>query len=239
MRKAALSSLGLALLGALAFAFAASGGGNARELDVARTASAPSVHYRVTVTLTQANNPMTLRINGAATHDSLIAHLAMGSVKAAVMRDPHFVYEGAPGGVVVTGEMSWLRLPIDHMSPRAKLFSMLRALTASPFVHVVSEAKLTRVGAHGVFAGPVAYDDPVVRTALFQLTGGFEFRSLHLRVVVGRDGRLRTFFLTGRTPDHRTTLALHAQLYGYGTPVHLPLPKPGTFMDPALLKLQA
>jgi len=238
VRKAALSSLGLALLGALAFAFAASGGGNARELDAARTANAASVHYRVTVTLTHANSPVTLRIRGAAAHDEFVAHLAMGSVTAAVMRDPHFVYEGAPGSIVVGG-MTWLRLPTDHIPPRAKLFSMLRALTASPFVHVVSEAKLSRVGAHGVFAGPVAYDDPVVRTALYQLTGGFEFRGLHLRVVVGRDGRLRTFFLTGRTADRLTTLALHAQFYGYGSPVRLPLPKPGSFMDPALLQLRA
>jgi hypothetical protein len=239
VRKAALSSLGLALLGALAFAFAASGGGNARELDAARTANAPSVHYRVTVTLTQANTPMTLQIAGAAARDKLVAHLSMGLAKASVMRDPHFVYEGAPDGVVAMGGIKWLRLRVDQMPPRAKLFSMLRALTPSPFIHVVSEAKLSRAGAHGIFAGTVAYDDPTVRTALYQLTGGIEFRGLHLRVVVGRDGRLRTFFLTGRTADRQTTLALHARFYGYGTPVRLPLPKPGAFMDPALLQLQA
>lgn len=239
MRKAALISFALALLGALAFALAASGGGNARDLDPARTANAPSVHYRVTVTLTHANDPMTLHIKGAATHDKLIANLSMGLAKASIMRDPHFVYEGAPDGIVVLGGIKWLRLGIDQMSPRAKLFSTLRALTTSPFVHVVSEARLSRAGARGVFAGPVAYDDPVVRTALFQLTGGFEFRSLHLRVVVGHDGRLRTFFLTGHTPDGVTTLALQARFYGYGTPVRLPLPKPGTFMDPALAELKA
>lgn len=239
MRKTALTSLGLALLGALAFALAASGGGNARELDAARTANAASVHYRVTVTLTHANSPMTLNITGAAAHDELVAHLAMGSATASIMRDPHFVYEGSPSGVVVTRGIKWLRLGIDQMSPHAKLFSTLRALTTSPFVHVVSEARLGHTGARGVFAGPVAYDDPVVRTALSQLTGGYEFRGLHLRVVVGRDGRLRTFFLTGHTPDQSTTLALHAQFYGYGTPVRLPLPKPGSFVDPALVELKA
>lgn len=227
-----------ALLGALAFTFAAAGGGNARGLDVSRTATAPSVHYRVLVTLTQAHQPKTLQIVGGATHDELVAHLALGTQSASIMRDPHFVYEGAPHGIVVLGKIHWLRLRIDGMPQHSQVFSTLRSLTPSPLLSVVSEAKLQPAGA-GVFAGPVAYDDPVVRTALHQLGGGFEFRGLHVRIVVGKDGRIHHFLLTGRTADGSTSLSLHARLFGFGAPVRVQPPKPGTFMDPDLAKLQA
>lgn len=237
MRKTALIAFPVALLWALAFAFAAAGGGNARVLDVSRTANAPSVHYQVMVTLTHARNPMTLEIVGGATRDKLVAHLALGMQSASIMRDPHFVYEGAPQGIVVLGKIHWLRLRIDGMPRRSQVFSTLRSLTPSPLLSVVSEAKLRPVGAH-LFVGPVAYDDPVVRTALHQLGGGYEFRGLHLRIVVGRDGRIHQFLLTGRTPDGSTLLSLHARLFGFGAPVRVQPPKPGTFMDPDLLKLQ-
>jgi hypothetical protein len=238
VRKTALIAFPVSLLGALAFAFAAAGGGNARGLDVSRTANAPSVHYRVMVTLTHAKNPMTLEIAGGATHDELVEHLAMGTQSASIMRDPHFVYEGAPQGIVVLGGVKWLRLRIDGMPQHSQVYSTLRSLTPAPLLSVVSEAKLQRVGAH-VFAGTVAYDDPVVRTALHQLGGGFEFRGLHVRIVVGKDGRIHTFLLTGRTADGSRSLSLHARLFGFGAPVRVQPPKPGTFMDPDLAKFQA
>jgi len=238
VRKTALIAFPVALLGALAFTFAAAGGGNARRLDVSRTADAPSVHYRVMVTLTHAQNPMTLEIAGGATRDKLVAHLAMGMQAASIMRDPHFVYEGAPRGIVVLGGVKWLRLRIDGMPQHSHVFSTLRSLTPSPLLSVVSEAKLQPVGAHG-FTGPVAYDDPVVRTALHQLGGGFEFRGLRVRIVVGKDGRIHNFLLTGRTADHSTSLSLHARLFGFGAPVRVQPPKPGTFMDPDLAKFQS
>jgi hypothetical protein len=239
VRKTALIAFPVALLAALAFTFAASGGGRARSLDVSRTANASSVHYQVMVTLTLANNPTTLEIAGGATHDKLVAHLALGLQSASIMRDPHFVYEGAPQGIVVVGKIHWLRLRIDAIPQASKVFSTLRSLTPSPLLHVVSEASLRPVGTHGVFAGPVAYDDPIVRTALHQLGGGFEFRGLHLRVAVGPDGRIHHLLLTGRTADGSTSFALRARLFGFGTPVRVHPPKPGTFMDPALANLQS
>jgi hypothetical protein len=238
VRKTALIAFPVALVGALAFTFAAAGGGNARGLDISRTANAPSVHYQVMVTLMHAQNPMTLEINGASTHDRLVAHLAMGTQSASIMRDPHFVYEGAPQGVAVLGGVKWLRVPIDGVPQHAHVFSTLRSLTPSPLLSVVSEAKLQRVGPH-MYAGPVAYDDPVVRTALHQLGGGFEFRGLHVRIVVGKDGRIHTFLLTGRTADDSTSLSLHARLFGFGAPVRVRPPKPGTVMDPDLANFQA
>jgi hypothetical protein len=238
VRKTALTAFLVALLGALAFTFAAAGGGKARRLDLSRTANAPSVHYRLEVTLTHARNPKTLEIVGGATRDKLVAHLALGTQSAAIMRDPHFVYEGAPQGIVVLGDVKWLRLRLDGVPQHSQVFSTLRSLTPSPLLNVVSEARLQPAGAH-VFAGPVAYDDPVVRTALHQLGGGFEFRGLHVRIVVGKDGRIHNFVLTGRTADGSTSLSLHARLFGFGAPVRVPLPKPGTFMDPELAKVQA
>lgn len=239
MWKTALIAFPVALLGALAFTFAAAGGDTARSLDVSRTTSASSVHYDELVTLTQAHNPMTLEIAGGAARDRLVAHLALGMQFASVMRDPHFLYEGAPQGIVVLGSLHWLRLRVDQLPERSPILSTLRSLTPSPLLHVVSEAKLRPVGTQGVFAGPVAYDDPVVRTALNQLGGGFEFRRLHVRIVVGRDGRIHHFLLTGRTADGSTSLALRARLFGFDLPVRVQPPKPGTFMDPSLLKLQA
>ena len=238
MRKTVLISLSAAVLGAGSFALAASGGDAARLYDVTSTARASSVHYDVAVTLTKTHEPMTLRIAGAAAPGRLVAHIKLGTLSAAVKRDHSFLYEGSPNGVVEFGNVSWLRLRLDRMPPRAQLFSALRSLTPLPLLHVVAEAKLRPVGGR-VFAGPVAYDDPVVRTALHQLSDGYEFRGLRVRIVVARDGLVRTIRLTGRTPDGTTTLALRAHLFGFGTPVRVNPPKPGTFVDPDLAQLRA
>ena len=238
MRKTALISLVLAVLGAGSFALAASGGDTARLFDVASTARASSVHYTVSVTLTKTHEPMTLRIAGAASRDRLVAHIRLGEQTAAVMRDGSFLYEGSPNGVVEFGNVSWLRLHLDRTSPRAHVFTALRSLTPLPLLHVVAEAKLRSVGGR-VFAGPVAYDDPIVRTALHQLSDGYEFRGLRLRIVVGRDGRIHKLLLTGRTPDGATALALRAHLFDFGEPVRLSPPKPDTFVDYALSDLKA
>lgn len=238
MRKTALISLVLAVLGAGSFALAASGGDAARLPDVASTARASSVHYHVAVTLTKSHESMTLRVAGATDGDRLVAHIRLGEQTAAVMRDHAFLYEGSPNGVVEFGNVSWLRLPLDGMPPHAHVFSALRSLTPLPLLHVVAEATLRPVGGR-VFAGPVAYDDPVVRTALHQLSDGYEFRGLRLRVVVGRDGRLHDLRLTGRTPDGAMTLVLRAHLFDFGKPGLVNPPKPGTFVDPALANLRA
>jgi hypothetical protein len=239
VRKATVISFAAVLLGALAFAFAAAGGGERRSVDISRTAAAPSVHYKLAITVLKAQGPMTLHIAGAAARDKLVAYLALGPQAAAVMRDPNFVYEGKPGGVVILGSVHWLRLRVDQMPRASQVFSTLRALTPMPLLHVVGEAKLRRVDDRGVFAGPVAYDDPIVRVALGQLTGGFEFRGLRVRIVVGRDGLIHHFLLTGRTADGTTSLALRARLFDFGEPVRVHPPKPGTFMDPVLQNLQA
>jgi len=115
----------------------------------------------------------------------------------------------------------------------------MRALTPSPLLRIVAESRVHRTRARGSFTGPVRYDDPVVRTALHALGGGIEFRNLRVFVHVARDGRIHSVRLTGRTADGKTTFALHARLFAFGAPVKVVPPRPGTFMDQDLAKLQA
>jgi hypothetical protein len=158
---------------------------------------------------------------------------------ASIMRDKPFLYETAPQGLAMLGNFAWLRLQLGQRAARSEVLSTLRELTPSPLLHVVAEAKLRAVGRGREFAGPVAYDDPVVRTALHDLGGGFEFRNLKVHVVVGKDGLIHRFLLTGRTADKSRTLSLRARFYGFGRPVRVSPPPPGTFMDPRLMDLQS
>jgi hypothetical protein len=45
--------------------------------------------------------------------------------------------------------------------------------------------------------------------------------------------------LTGHTADRRTSLVISARLYGFGRPVHVSPPAPGTFMDDSLAQLSS
>jgi hypothetical protein len=243
MRKTALISLVAAASFAGAFTFAAAGGNKDRSVaDVqtanALTAKASSVHYHFAITLKKASSPMTLHIHGASQPGRLLAKLALGTQTGTVMLDSNFLYESAPKGIVVLGNFSWLRMDVGRLSPRSQTMSTLRSLTPAPLLRIVAESKLHRL-AHGVFVGSVAYDDPVIRTALRDLANGYEFRELRLRVVVGKDGRIHRLLLEGRSADHKTTFVLRARLFAFGAPVKITLPKQGTFMDPALEQLQA
>lgn len=244
MRTIALISLVVAAAAfAGAFTFAAAGGNKDGIADIesanALTAKAPSVHYHFAITLKKAKTPMTLNIRGASQPGRLLAKLALGSRKGTIMLDSNFLYESAPKGIVVLGNFSWLRMDVGRLSPRSQTMSSLRSLTPSPLLRIVAESKLHQLAGHDIFVGAVAYDDPVVRTALRDLANGYEFRQLHLRVVVGRDGRIHRLLLEGRSADHKTTFVLRARLFGFGAPVKITLPKQGTFMDPALERLQA
>jgi hypothetical protein len=252
MRRPALLAAPLVLLAAGAFAFAAAGGDRARDADAAtanvRSAQAASVHYAVTVTLTKQKQPMTLHISGGSSRDALAVRLRLDEVKlkdgttvpgttgALRLRAP-FLYERAPGGLAVLGKR-WLRLSTDGLSPRSPTMSALRALTPSPLFRVVAETKLRPSGAPGSFAGRAAYDDPVVVTALNRLTGGLQFRALRVGVRIGADGLVHRIRIDGRTADGTTTLRLRAKLYGFGRPVEVVPPKPGTFVDAGLEQLQ-
>lgn len=253
MRRPALLAAPLALVVAGAVALAASGGSNARTVDVtaanARTARAASVHYAVVVTLTQSRRPMTLRITGGASRDRLDVRLRLDDLTladgtkvagttAAVRLSEPFVYERAPG-VAALGKIRWLRLSTVGLPARSVMLSHLRSLTPSPLLHVIAEAKLRPTGAQGSFAGPVAYDDPVVETALATLGGGLQYRSLRVGVQLGRDGLVHRVRIDGRTADGSSTLRVRARLYGFDRPVQVVPPQPGTFMDQGLAQLRS
>lgn len=245
MRNAALLSAVAAVSFFGAFAFKASGGGPARgaALDVraanVRTSHVSSVHYSVAVTLTQHRQPTTLHIDGGSSRDRLVAHLAIGAVTGSVLMSKPFLYEQAPSGMAALDGINWLRMRVSQLSPRSGTMSTLRSLTPAPLLHVIGEAKLRPVGATGVFVGPVAYDDPVVRTSLRLLAAGIEFRGLQMRVVVGRDGLVHRVQITGRTADGGTRMMLRARLFGFDAPVRVTPPGPGTFIDQDLQQLQS
>lgn len=251
MRKAALSSLVVAPLAAGAVSVGALAGGHSaraagpKPLDVARTAHEASVHYAVRVTLTKHDVPMTLHLSGGASRNQVAVHLRLddlnvggatmpGATGELLLSTP-YLYERAPGGVAVDG-MRWLRLVA---SQHAGAVSTLRALTPAPLLRIVAETKLSSTHTAGGWSGAVAYADPVVATALHALSGGTQFRDLQLFVHVGTRGLIDSIRLTGRTPDRSMTLALHASLFGFGTPVDVVPPKPGTFLDTGLEQIQA
>jgi hypothetical protein len=247
-KKALLCSLGVAVLAAGAFAFAAAGGSSAPALDLAKTAQATSVHYSVAVRLVKHEQPLVLHISGGASRDRVAVHLQLGALRlqdgttlpgpsGAIMLSKPFLYERAPGGLAVNG-FSWLRLPTIGMAQNSQALSSVRALTPSPLLHVIQESKLRPVGRAGWYAGTAAYDDPIVMTALDKLGGGLQYRNLRVAVLVARDGLIRSVLITGRTADGTTSMSLHARLYGYGVPVKIVPPKPGTFMDQQLAELQ-
>jgi len=251
-KRVLLCAILLALVGAGAFALAALAGGTSAGVDVlkanARTAHAPSVHYAFTVRLIKSRQPLVLHIAGASSRDELAVRLRLGDVKlpdgtvlpgatGAIMLSQPFLYERSPGGIQVNG-MSWLRLSVGHTSPRSQVLSTVRAMTPAPLLRVVAESRLHAVSTDGAFAGAVDYADPVVQTALARLGAGLQFRNLRVYVVVGKgDGLIHRFQLTGRTADGRTRFSLHARLYGFGAPVSVVPPKPGTFMDEQLQQL--
>jgi hypothetical protein len=243
VRRAALISFVAAAACAGAFTFAAAGGDGARGPDIrtasARTARAASVHYALSVTLTKAEQPVTLQIHGATSRERMVVHLRLGGMDGRIMISRPFLYEKAPSRIQVLGDIHWLRLPMSGLSERGQMLSTLRALTTTPLLHLIAEAKLRPTGERGIWAGPVAYDDPVVRASLRDLANGLEFRGLRLRVVVGAGGFVHRVRLTGRTADGWTALNLRARLFSFGKPVTVTPPKPGTFVDPQLELLPA
>ena len=250
MRKRALiCAVGIVLIAAGAFAFSAAGGNATPKLQVAKTVRAASVHYAVAVRLLKHGQPFVLHITGGASRDRVAVHLRLASLKladgtelpgttGAIMLAKPFLYERAPGGLDVNG-LSWLRLPTVGMAPNSEALSSVRALTPSPLLHVIQESKLRPASRAGWYIGTVAYDDPVVMTALDKLGGGLQYRDLTVAVHVSRTGFISGVLITGHTADRSTSFALHARLYGFGVPVTVVPPKPGTFMDQQLSRLQS
>jgi hypothetical protein len=253
MRKSALIS-SLAVIAALSVAVVRTGDAApkpdlSRALD--RTTHVASKRYVLRVRIAKGDEPLSLRVRGQSNHETISVRLRMGDVTlpdgtkapgpstAALLLGP-FLYERAPSNIAVLGKLRWLRLHVADLSDAAPELKAVHALTPEPLLRLLAEARLTQATPEGrLFRGAVAYDNPVVRASLARLTGGIEFRGLRLSVYVGLDGLVHRLLLTGRTADHQTTLSLSARLFGFGRPVHVTPPKPGTFLDEHLAKLAA
>ena len=253
MRKTALIG-SLAVIAALPVALARNGDAAPKpDLSNAlqRTSHVASKRYALTVRIVKRDGPLSLRVRGQSNDQTISVNLRMGAVKlpdgsrvpgpstAALLLGP-FLFERAPSNMTVLGKLRWLRLHVADLSDASPELKAVHALTPEPLLRVLAEARLTQATPEGgLFRGTAAYDNPVVRASLTRLTGGIEFRNLRLSVYVGRDGLVHRLHLTGRTADKSTTLSLSARLFGFGRPVHVTPPKPGTFLDEHLAKLAA
>jgi len=237
MRRAAL----IAVVSFLAAVPAADARGSALNGAVTKTSRVSSLRYVMDIAVLRRRYPASvLHVSGVRGPAALYVHVkSVAEVLAdgtqipgpsqSAMVDGPFLYEGAPDGVAIDGTIRWLRVPLAQ---GAKALDSMRNLGPTPVFHVLQESSLARARTHdGTFKGAVAYDDPVVRTALVAMTGGIEFRSLRFEATVGADGYIHAVKMTGRTADGSKALSVSLRLYAFGQPVRLTPPAEGTFMD--------
>jgi|SRR5581483_14235 len=235
MRAPAVSTiLVLAVLAAVC-ASASARPGPALTAAVVRTERARSEHYAIRVRLVQGGKRFSLRVRGQASARTISVSYSTGSLSAAALLDPTYLYERAPGGLAVDG-MRWLRQPVASLAPGARELANVHALTPAPLLVVLRSAHGGLDAAGRVFRGTVDYDS-VSLHGIAVLLAGIQFRHLRISAFVGRDGLVHRLSLSGRTADGTARLALDAHLYAFGRPVHASPPKPGTFMDTELLQL--
>jgi len=236
------------VLAAGSVAFAANGGHSAKAprltQAIADTSSASSERYAFQVRMTRDAFPLSLHVRGQSATRTLSVSLHMGDAtmpdgtkvpgpSTAALIDGPFLYERAPSSVAARGKVRWLRLRLAELPKGSHDLKTIHALTPGPLLRVLGAARIAPY-AHGArsFHGTIAYDHPTVRIGLAQLTAGLEFRGLRISAIVGADGLVHRIVLTGHTADGRTTFSLRAHLFGFGKPVHVTPPAPGTFLDP-------
>ena len=218
---------------------------------VRQTEHASSLHYVMEISVKRTHRPtMKLHVRGARGSGSLVIHVSTftslvndgpadspGPQQSAFIDGP-FLYEGAPDGVAITGKIRWLRVPLARLGPSAPALSAMHNLSPAPLLRIIDE--WSNVGSHspdGVFHGTVAYDDPIVLTALSGMSGGTEFRRVFFSAKIGDDGYVRSIRVTGKTADRSKTVTVAVHLFGFGRPVGVTPPREGTFMDQKLLGL--
>lgn len=218
---------------------------------VNRTERAPTFRYVMTVSVARTNHAaVMLHIEGARSRTALTVHVqelsaalpngvAVPGPQQSALIDGPFLYEGAPNGIAVYGKIRWLRLPVARIGPQAPALSAVRDLSPAPLMRLLDEWRHAKASsANGWFRGSVAYDDPIVLTALSGITHGIEFRDIHFAAHAGTEGYLHTISVTGRTADGLRTLRVDARLFAFGQPVRVKIPAEGTFMDQKLLDLE-
>jgi hypothetical protein len=204
---------------------------------VDRTVHVRSVHYALHVRIRKEGLQTALLVRGQADSHTISVHLAGEGTSGAELVDGSFLYERAPKGITVNGGVRWLRTAIAQLPPHSRTLEIVHSLTPKPLLDMVGQAHLHGSHAGLVYRGDAAYDDPVVEAGLVDLTGGIEFHALRMTVTVGNDGYVHDLLVTGHTADRSTTFMLAARLFGFGRPVHVVPPRPGTFMDEQLEQL--
>ncbi|HEY6463158.1 MAG TPA: hypothetical protein VIY73_23470 [Polyangiaceae bacterium] len=210
---------------------------------VSSTNRVPTLRYMIDISISRAHSPaMRLHVEGTRDNDALFIHVRqMSSVTSdgtampqeSELIDGPFLYEGSPNGVPVLGHILWMRVPLARIGARAKVVSTVHNLSPAPLLRLLDEWSQARTHSpNGFFHGTVAYDDPIVLTALSVMTGGVQFRDLWFSARIGDDGYVHSILITGRTADGSRMLRVVALLYGFGRPVRLTPPGEGTFMDP-------
>jgi hypothetical protein len=200
---------------------------------LAKTTNVASLRYALLVQINKDGMPLALHIRGQSDAHTIAVHLSTAGLTGGEMVSGPFFYQEAPDGLVVGGRYRWLRTPLARLPANSKALAVLHALTPEPLLQVIGTASLHGTSSGAAYFGSVAYDDPVVRDGLTHLTGGMEFRGLRVAVHV-RQGLIHRFVLTGKTADGSAKLRVTGYLFAFGKPVHVTLPRPGTFMDDQL-----
>lgn len=207
---------------------------------VNRTDRLASFKYAMDIAVKRRGLPAAhMRVHGIHSRGELFVHLqqVIANVKGprqSALLDGAFLYEGSPNGVAIAGRIHWLRVPSSTHGP----VDAMHTFSPSPLLRVLDEYSHARMRApRGVYRGVVAYDDPIVRTALSSLADGIEFRDVRFTSMIGNDGYVHTIRVTGRTADGSRTLDVSAHLYAFGHPFTLRPPGEGTFLDKKLLGL--
>ncbi|HET8893643.1 MAG TPA: hypothetical protein VFM96_06060 [Gaiellaceae bacterium] len=253
MRRTA--SIGLvATLGAASVALASSGTTTKPRTPslaqaAARTAQVRRQRYSLEITIVQDKTTHIVRASSAVAPGTVSVQLELDAVTlptgdiipssstAGLIEGP-FLYERAPDGLTIGGA-NWVRLSIARIGSTSLALRGMHGMTAMPLLHVLGEAHaypMTRNAS--IFRGTVAYDDPIVVTALQPLTVGLQFRDLRVAAWIGPGGLVRHVRLTGHTADRTTTLLVDAHLFGFGRPVQITPPAEGAFLDESLLRLR-
>ena len=253
MRRTALTGFIPTLVLVASVALAAGSGSAAHTTTLGkaslRTAHVASEHYALAVRITKDGQPLTLHVHGQSAPHMISVRLKISDLtlpdgtkvrgpSGAALLDGPFLYQRAPSNLVLFGKIRWLRVAVSTLSPASDALRSVHDMTPAPLLHVLGEARV-EARSLTVFRGTVAYDDPIVRTALHGITNGIEFRQLRITAWLGRDGLVHGVRLTGRTADGSMSLRLSARLYAFGRPVHITPPAPGTFLDKQLLQLAA
>jgi hypothetical protein len=253
MRLAALIGAIATLVAGVSVAFAATGHepkprASSLAQAAARTAHVGSQRYAVDLTIVKDAVRYVMHAQSAVAPGVISVHLELGELTRSDgtivpgsetwgLIDGPFLFEHTPDGLAV-GSVEWMRVRIALLSPSHPALQGMHGMTAMPLLHVLDEARARAVSPDAsIFRGSIAYDDPIVVTALQPLMAGLQFRDLRVTAWIGPDGLVRRVRLTGHTPDRKSTLLVNARLFAFGRPVHVTPPAEGTFVDEQLLRL--